>query len=159
MSWSYAQANGYVQTQRRVRVIRVSDSAVLSDTTMQASTATSYTVTNLPTDTPVRIEVSIVTNAPGTPTVTANRLLTTSYGTPMAPIISATLTDSAVVIQVINPTPTGSRPEVVANIIERREAGTNDAFAEVGTVPRAGTYTDRAVRSARGYDYRVRGVS
>ena len=160
VTWSYSQANGYVQTQRRVRLVRVSDSAVLSDTTMQATTSQSYTVTNVPTDVPVRIEVSIVTNAPGTPTVgPVSRLLTTSYGAPMTP--TAVLTPGAAWVDVVvtNPMPSGSRPQVARNLIERRETGSGAAFVAIGEAEVNGTYRDHAVRSGRGYDYRVRGVT
>lgn len=160
IAWTYVQANGYVQTQRRVRVVRVSDSVVLSDTTMQASAVANYTVTALPTDVPVRIEVSIVTNAPGTPTIgPVNRLLTTSYGAPMTPAVSLTTGESYIEVSIANPTPSGSRPEVVTNIIERRETGSGDDFEPVAAVGYNGIYADHAVASGRQYDYRVRGVT
>lgn len=160
VTWSYSQADGYVQTQRRVRLVRVADSAVLSDTTMQASTATSHTVTNIPTDTPVRVEVSIVTNAPGTPTVGPTlRTLTTSYGSPMTPTAELEPGEAWVDVVVTNPTPTGSRPEVARNVIERRLTGSGAAFVPVGVAPRGGTYRDHAVRAGVGYDYRVRGAT
>lgn len=152
------QADSYTQTQRRVRVIRVSDSVALSDTTMQASTVANYTVTALPTDVPLRIEVSIATNAPGTPTITANRLLTTSYGAPMAPLVALTLGESYVSVSITNPAPTGSRPEVIRNDVERRRAG-SVAFVRIASVGYGGTYLDRAVASQDIYEYRVTGVS
>lgn len=160
VAWSFAQGDGYLQTQRRVRLIRVSDSAVLSDTTMQASTATSYTVPSIPSDVPVRIEVSIVSNAPGTPTVGPTlRLLTTSYGLPMTPEAVLEVGEAWVDIEVENPAPSGSRPAVVLNYIERRETGSGDDFVAIGTAAPNGTYRDHAVRSGVGYDYRVRGVT
>lgn len=159
IAWSYAQGDGYTQTQRRVRVIRVSDSAVLSDTTMQASTATSHTVTAVPTDVPVRIEVSIITNAPGNPTVTANRLLTTSYGTPVAPIVTLSAGLACIEVAIINPPPTGSRPDVAYNIIERRPGNTAEPFVPVGLTPPSSVWRDHGVRSGAPYDYRARGVS
>jgi hypothetical protein len=160
IAWSYVQANGYVQTQRRVRVLRVSDSVVLSDTTMQASAVANYTVTGLPTGVQVRIEVSIVTNAPGTPTVgPSNRLLTSTFDQPMTPTIVLTTGVSYIEIEVDNPVPSGDRPEVDYNLIDRRVAGTQDAFVAIAQIVRNGTYRDHAVRSDAEYDYRVRGVS
>jgi len=159
VAWSYAQADGYVQTQRRVKVVRVSDSATLSDTTMQASTVATYTVTGIPTDVEVRIEVSIVTNAPSTPTVTASRLLTSSYGTPMAPLISLEKGESYIVISAENPEPTGSRPEVVANYIDRREATGGDTFSVIARIDKDGSYQDHAVKSSTDYEYRLRGAT
>lgn len=158
--WSYVQANGYTQTQRRVRVIRQSDSVVLSDTTMQASAVGNYTVTGLPTDVEVRIEVTIVTNAPGTPTVgPASRKVTPSYGTPMTPVALLVADESCIEIAVTNPAPTGSRPQVAYNIIERRPTGSSEPYLAVGSVGLDGVYRDHAVRSGQQYDYRVRGVT
>lgn len=160
IEWSYAQGDGYLQTQRRVKLVRVSDEATLSDTTMQASTATAYTITDVPTDVAVRVELSIVNNAPGTPTVGPTlRLLTTSYGLPMTPEATLTPGEAWVDIEVVNPSPTGSRPEVALNYIERRETGSGDDFVAVGTAAINGSYRDHATRSGVGYDYRVRGVT
>lgn len=160
LAWSYAQGDGYLQTQRRVRLLLDSDGSVLSDTTMQASTATSYDVLDVPTDLRVRIELSIVTDAPGTPTVgPVTRYLTTSYGLPMPPEAAITAGEAWLAIAVTNPEPSGDRPEVVRNIIERRETGSGDAFVAVGEVGYGETYLDHAVRSGVGYDYRVRGYS
>jgi hypothetical protein len=155
VTWSYVQANSYTQTQRRVRVIRVSDSVVLSDTTMQASTVGSYTVTGLPSDVPVKVEVSIVTNAPGTPTVLVNRLVTVSYAAPMTPTFVAAPSGAAIVITVANPTPTGSRPATVTNGIYKRVSGSGAAFVRVAIIGPNATYTDHAVRSGETYDYQV----
>lgn len=155
LAWSYVQANGYVQTQRRVRVIRVSDSVVLSDTTMQASTATTANVA-VPTDVQVRVELSIITNAPGTPTVTANRLLTSSYSSPMTPTFTVSQGASFITVAVTNPAPSGARPEITSNVIERRASGTTDAFVGVAVIGRNASYDDHAVASGKSYDYRVR---
>lgn len=157
IEWSFAQGDGYLQTQRRVKLVRVADEVTLSDTTMQASTATSYTVPSVPTDTPVRVEVSIVSNAPGTPTVgPVSRLLTTSYGLPMTPTAALTPGEAWVDVAVTNPAPTGSRPAAVLNYIERRETGSGADFVAVGTAAPNATYRDHATRSGVGYDYRVR---
>ena len=159
VTWSFSQANGYVQTQRRLRVLRVSDSAVLSDTGMSASTATSYTVGPLGSGVPVAIEVSIVTNAPGTPTATTTRLITPSYSEPMIPTVTLSVGESYVAIVAVNPAPTGSRPEVVRNDVTRRLAGSGTPFLIVGSMPNGGTYLDRAVASGASYDYQVIGVT
>ena len=159
ITWTYTQPNGYVQTQRRVRLLETATGNVVSDTGMQASTATTYVVTDIPTDVQVTIELSIVTNAPGTPTVTTTRRLTTSYGSPMTPTIEVSVGESFVNITVTNPPPEGSRPEVVHNLIERRAAGTDDDFLAIAVVAPNGVYSDHAVRSATSYDYRARGVS
>jgi len=159
IAWSYTQVDGYTQTQRRVRVIRVSDSSVLSDTTMQASTVANFTITAVPTDVPVRVEVSIVTTAPGTPTITTNRLVTSSYGEPMVPTITVSTADAYVEITVGNPAPTGSRPAVIVNAVDRRETLIGGAFLTVARIAPNGTYRDHAVKSGVQYDYRVRGIT
>lgn len=154
ITWSYVQVNGYTQTQRRVRVIRVSDSVVLSDTTMQASTSGTYTVTGLPSDVPVRVEVSIITNAPGTPTVTANRLVTVSYAAPMVPTAVVEAGESAITVTVTNPAPTGSRPATAANEVHKRVSGTVD-FTRIAIIAPNAVYTDHAVKSGETYDYKI----
>lgn len=157
--WSYVQGNGYTQTQRRVRVIRTSDSTVLSDTTMQASTVGNYTVTALPSDIEVRVEVSIITNAPGTPTVLTTRLVTVSYAAPMAPTAVVAVGVSSITITVTNPAPTGSRPEVTSNAIYKRLTGSGDPWVRIANIVRNGLYVDHAVKSGKSYDYQVRGVA
>lgn len=158
--WSYVQANGYTQTQRRVQVIRVSDSAVLSDTTMQASVVGNYTVTGLPDGVPVRIEVSIVTTAPGTPTIgPATRLLTTNYGSPMTPIAVLTAGVDYIAVAITNPAPTGSRPATASNAVQRRLTGSGAAFVTIARVAPNATYNDHAVASKVQYDYRVKASS
>ena len=158
VAWSYAQADGYVQTQRRVRVLNTATGGVLSDTGMQASTATNYMVTGLASDVQATIEVSVVTNAPGAPVVTTTRKVTPSFSKPMTPLSFATLGESFVAINIINPAPAGSRPEVAYNDIERRDTG-GTAFVYVGRAARNGTYYDHAVASGASYDYRVKGVT
>jgi hypothetical protein len=160
ITWSFVQASGYTQTQRRVRVIRVVDSAVLSDTGMIASTSNSYTV-DLPTDEPVRIEVSIVSNAPGSPTIgPSTRLMSTSYGLPMTPVASVDeVADTYVALRVVNPAPTGDRPATVRNVVERRDAAVGGDFSAVGTLEPNGVFYDYTVASGAEYDYRVRAIS
>lgn len=158
VTWAYNQADGYTQTQRRVKVVRTSDATTLSDTTMQASTSGTYTVTGLPTDVEVRVEVSIITNAPSTPTVSASRLITSSYGIPMTPQIVVTSGVSYIQVVVTNPLPSGSRPEIVANYVDRRLA-TGVTFVAIARIAKDGGYEDHAVKSGVQYAYRVRGVT
>lgn len=159
VAWGYVQGDGYTQTQRRVRVIRTSDSVVLSDTTMQASTGGTHTVTGLPSDVEVRLEVSIVTNAPGTPTVTTTRLLTASFAAPMTPEVVIETAESYLTIIITNPEPSGSRPEIEYNVVDRRETALGGEYVPIARVGHDGTYDDHAIKSGVQYDYRVRGVS
>lgn len=153
--WTYAQANGYVQTQRRVVVTRTSDATVLSDTTMQASTSGTYTITGLASDVEVSVAVSIITNAPGTPTVSVTRLILPSFASPDAPTITLTPGDTMITLTVTNPAPTGSRPNVSVNGVTRRLGGSADPFVLIATIGQNGTYNDHAVASGIAYDYRV----
>ncbi len=106
---------------------------------------------------PVRIELSIVTNAPGTPTVSKNRLITSSYGTPMAPLVTLSAGASFVTVAIDNPTPSGSKPEVIGNLIDRRRTDSGEGWVSIALVEYNGSYNDHAVRSGVSYDYRVRG--
>lgn len=157
--WTYAQVNGYTQTQRRVLVTRVSDASVLIDTTMQASTSGNYTVVGMLSDVQYSVQVSIITNAPGTPTVTTTRLVTPSFASPDTPTFTLTPSGSKIVVTVTNPAPTGSRPSVLTNGIYRRRSGTTDAFVRVAIIAANGTYNDHAVASGISYDYQVVAVS
>lgn len=154
LTWSFTQPNGYLQTQRRIRVINATTLAVISDTTMQASTATSAAVT-VPSGVRVAIELSIVTNAPGTPTVLVNRYLTSNYSQPMTPTLTLVNAASYVQLTVANPTPAGSQPDTTSNYIDRSPAGLGQ-WQTIAKVAKNGTYNDHAVASGAAYDYRVR---
>jgi hypothetical protein len=157
--WTYSQVNGYTQTQRRVLVTRTSDGAILSDTTMQASTVGNYTITGLLSDTEYAVQVSIITNAPGTPTVTQTRLVTPSFAAPDTPTVTITPGASTLTVAIGNPTPTGSRPSVLENDLYRRLTGSGAAFVRVAVLPVNGAYVDHAVASGTSYDYQVITIS
>ena len=160
LNWTYTQPAGYIQTSRRVRVIQTSNSAVLSDTTMQVSAATTITLAGLATDVEVRAEVSVVNNGPGTPTIVSSRLITVSYGTPLAPTLSLIVGASYIDVVVGNPSPVGtSRPEVIRNEIFKRATGSTTGFVRIGSTVYGGTYRDRAIKSGISYDYQVKGAS
>jgi len=76
----------------------------------------------------------------------------------MPPEITVTPGESYVEVVVTNPTPSGSRPEVVANYVERRLA-TATAFTIIAFIAKDGGYQDHAVKSGVQYAYRVRGVT
>lgn len=156
--WTYSQTNGYTQTQRRVKVVRTSDSSVLSDTTMQASTTLSYTIAGMLSGVEYRVEVTIV-NSNGQTTATATRLITPSYSDPMTPLVVLSTGENFVLVSIDNPVPTGSRPEVVTNDILRRDGGTSDEFVRIGIVGHDESFEDRSVAAGKEYDYQVRGVT
>lgn len=158
-AWSYSQADGYTQTQRRVKVVRTSDESTVSDTTMQASTAMTYLVTGLESDVEYRVEVTLV-NSNGQTTGTATRLITPSYGVPMTPTIVLSVGVNYVRVTIANPEPEGDRPEVTRNRVQRRPTGSGDDWTEVGEVAPSdpsSVYDDRTVKSGQAYDYRVIG--
>lgn len=157
IAWTYSQANGYTQTQRRVRVVRTSNSSVLSDTTMQASTATTFDVVGMLSGVEYQIELSI-TNS-NAQVASTTRLVTPDYDDPMTPTAVLTVGVNYVDVTVTNPEPTGSRPDVATNDILRRLAGTDDPFVRIAIVGKDETYRDRAVAAGVGYDYQIRGVT
>lgn len=157
VEWAYHQADGYVQSRRRVRTLVASSRAVLSDTGMVATTSPTYLVTGLPSDVEVEVEVTVQTNAPGSPTIVATRRITASYSRPMTPTATLITGATYIEVRVDNPIPTGSRPEVARNAIDRRSPG-SASWETVALVPRGGSYRDHAVASGARYDYRVRGI-
>lgn len=154
--WAFAQSDGYVQVSRRLRLIRVSDSAVITDTTLQVTTSQAYTLGVMATDIAYRVELTLHSNGPGADIV-ANRLVTPSYAVPMTPTLAITAGANYLDVNVVNPTPPGSRPAIVRNDILKRPAGSAAAFVRVGMVGSNGTYRDRAVKSSVAYEYQVKG--
>lgn len=159
VTWGYTQADGQTQAQRRVRVIRTSDSAVISDTTMQVNTTSNYTITGLESGKEYRIEVSLINSASITVPV-VSRLITPNYSQPMTPTLDITPKDSYIQLTVVNPTPSGNRPEVLYNDIYKRasKAGAVASdFKRIAIVNNSATYRDYAIKSGASYDYYIVG--
>jgi hypothetical protein len=159
VTWSYVQAGGLTQTQRRVRVIRTSDSAVVIDTTMQANTLNTYTIAGLESGKEYRIEVTIV-NSGSITTPVVSRLISPFYSEPMVPEVITSLGDSYVEVLVVNPAPTGDRPEVLYNDIYRRRTKSSSLdsdFIRIATITNSASYRDYSVKSGTSYDYKVIG--
>lgn len=159
VEWSYVQAGGATQTQRRVRLIRTSDNTVLLDTGMQASTVPSYQITGMESGKTYRVEVTVINSAAiTTPVVT--RLISPYYSEPMTPTAEINIGDSFIEITVVNPAPTGDRPEVAFNDIYKRrtKAGSVDSdFVRIATVANSATYRDYAIKAGTSYDYYIIG--
>lgn len=159
VTWTYVQSGGATQAQRRVRVIRTSDSAVIKDTTMQANTTPSYYISGMESGKEYRVEVSLVNSASiSVPVV--SRLITPNYSEPMTPQLDITIQDSYVELTVTNPVPTGDRPEVIYNDIYKRRSTTNaeDAdYQRVAIISNSATYRDYNIKSGAQYDYYVVG--
>jgi hypothetical protein len=159
VTWSYVQSTAATQAQRRVRLIRTSDSAVISDTTMQANTTPSYTISGMESGKEYRVEVTLI-NSSSITTPVVSRLITPFYSEPMTPEVQANIGDSYIEVIAINPTPTGDRPEVLYNDIYRRrtkEGSADSDFIRIGTVTNSATYRDYSVKSGVSYDYKIVG--
>jgi hypothetical protein len=159
ITWTYVQSGGATQAQRRVRVIRTSDSAVVTDTTMQVDTSSSYTIAGMESGKEYRVEISLVNSASiAVPVV--SRLITPSYSEPMTPSAVISQRDSYIEIVTVNPTPTGDRPEVLFNDIYKRRTKAGSVatdFKRIATVTNSATYKDYAVKSGASYDYQIIG--
>lgn len=159
VSWLYVQSGGATQAQRRVRVIRTSDSAVISDTTMQVNTTPYQSITGMESGKEYRIEVSLV-NSGAISVPVVSRLITPYYSEPMTPTLVVSPKDSYVEIAITNPTPTGDRPEVIYNDIYKRRTKVDSTaadFKRIATLNTSATYKDYAVKSGVSYDYYVVG--
>jgi hypothetical protein len=159
VTWSYVQSTGATQAQRRVRLIRTSDGAVISDSTMQANTTPSYVISGMESGKEYRVEVTLI-NSMSITTPVVSRLISPFYSEPMVPEVLISLGESYMELVVNNPTPTGDRPEVIYNDIYRRRTknGSTDAdFIRIATITNSATYRDYAVKSGTSYDYKVVG--
>ena len=157
-SWTYSQVNSYTQTSYRVIVTKTSDSSAVSDTGVVTSSAQSVTLAGLLSGVGYTATLSIVTTAPGAPTVTAVRLITPSYAQPDVPTFTAIPQTTYIAITVANPTPTGSRPTVLSNDLYRRVTGTL-AWVRIAKLATNGSYSDHAVASSVSYDYYVNAIA
>jgi hypothetical protein len=156
--WTYSQVNGYTQTSYRVIVTKTSDGSAVSDTGVVTSTAGTVTLNGLLSGVGYTATLSIVTTAPGTPTVTSVRLITPSYAQPDVPTFTAVAGVSSVLITVTNPAPTGSRPAVLRNDLYRRVTGAT-AWTRVAQLALNGSYADHAVTAKTSYDYSVSAIA
>jgi hypothetical protein len=136
-----------------------SSGATVSDTGWVTSTATTHNVTGMVTNIEHRIEVR-VRNAALVESATGTRLITPDYGSPETPTATVTPNNVGGYIEVgiINPTPTGDRPEVFGNTILRRPVG-ESTWTVVGTAEPDGTFRDYTAASGVPYEYVVRGAS
>lgn len=157
VAWSVA---GTTQHSYRVKVVRTSDSSVLSDTGWVVSVATTHEITGMLTDVEYRIEVT-VRNAAAVETNTHTRLITSDYSDPEIPIFTLTSTAEGgyILVSVTNPAPAGDKPEVTSNLVFRRVDGSGDDFVAIAEIDPDGEYKDFAVASGKSYEYFVRGVS
>lgn len=157
LEWTYSSTSGMTQASRRVKVIRTSDSAVISDTGNITTSLKTYTVTGLPTDTEFRIEISVVSNL-GITSIMDSVLVILDYDTPLQPTINTAVLPNYIEISISNPD-SGSRPAVIRNEIWKREAGTDGLRRRIGYVFNGGVYQDFEVASKVLYEYEVRSIA
>lgn len=154
VTWETA---GATQAAYRVQVTVSGTGASLVDTGWVTSTDTSYTVNGMTTD--VTYQVSVKTRtATSVESGAGLRLVTPSFGTPMAPVITAEgVPDGGhVLVTVTNPAPEGDRPEVVTNVVQRRPSGVGE-YVTVGSCGHGDSFPDYTASAGVAYDYRVSG--
>jgi hypothetical protein len=156
VTWS---VSGTTQASYRVRVVRTDTEVQHSDTGFVTSTATSHEITGLLSDVEYRIEVT-VRNAALVATNTATRLLTTNYNEPETPLITVQAINMGgyISVGVTNPAPTGDKPDIVTNQVQRRRVG-DEEWVSVAEIGEDGSYQDYHVASGIAYEYQVVGVA
>jgi hypothetical protein len=153
VKWSLT---GATQEEYRLKLIKVSDSTVHTDTGWVTSSVQEHLVTGMISDVEYRIEVTTRNNL--VESNTATRLITTHYDTPEGPIVSVSVTSGLeyATVSVINPEPRGDRPNPTVNQIFRRPVDSGDRFLMVGTCPPNSSFRDYTVASGLQYEYKVR---
>jgi hypothetical protein len=146
---------GTTQASYRIQVIKTSDGSTFSDTGFITSVATSALVQNLQTNVEYRIQVT-VRNAALAVSNPGTRLITPSYASPEAPILSVNTMDAYISVSVANPAPVGDEPEVSVNHLYRRLAGAT-AWTFLGDLPYNGFFLDYTAGAGVAYEYYVRG--
>lgn len=155
--WS---VSGTVQTKVRLWATRNDTGATVHDSGWVATTASGGIITNMVSDVEHTIRVQ-VENASAIRTNIATRLITPSYGTPEVPLVTVTPVpaEGYVLVSVDNPPPLGDRPDVVANLILRRPAGSVDPWEVVGECGPSESFRDYQAPSQVPVEYMVRGES
>lgn len=156
IAWTYTGSN-VTQAQRQVKVTRTSDNVVVSDTTMQVNTTANYTISGLESGKQYRVDVTLI-NSSSITVPTVSRYISPNYSQPMTPVITVSPNVAYNLVQVVNPTPSGIRPEVLYNDLYRRN--TNDPTSQwvrIAILGNGAAYWDYAVKSSFAYDYYVVG--
>ena len=151
--WAYSGSTSS-QTHYRIRVLNNATNAVLQDTGMVVGTTTTQRVSNLLSDVVQRIEVS-VQNSSGLISTPGTRLVSPTFSVPETPLLLVSTVISYVWVQIINPIPTGSRPEVEVNEVWRREVG-ETVWVKIAETGANEAYNDYALASDAEYEYFIR---
>lgn len=158
ITWTYT-GSGVTQSQRQVKVVRTSDNFVVSDTGMQVNTTPNYTISGLESGKQYRVDVTLI-NSSSITVPTISRFITPNYSQPMTPTMTISAMASYNLIQIVNPTPSGIRPQVLYNDIYRRNTNDqNSSWVRIATVGNGAAYSDYAVKSSFSYDYQIIGRS
>lgn len=163
--WTFESTTLAAQSQRRVRVIRTSDEAEMSDTGFEATASLTYQVENMESEVEYRIEVTVIDSDLLTSN-TAERLITPEYTKPGVPAITLTVAGLAVQVEVSNPEPVGSQPVVLHNLVYRRiaggdpdhEAAESGKWINIGQTDPNGTFIDYETAAGVLYEYAVAAV-
>lgn len=158
VSWSYSNTNPAItQVGYQIKRYNNATNALLYDSGVVTSTATSVNLTGLVSGVEHRIEVSVKgsdNNLSGSGIVT----VITDYNNPSVPVISLLPTAGTIDVRITNPPPTGENPVTVVNQVRRKETGADDStYIIIGTAPVNGAYSDQSVASGKDYTYQVRG--
>lgn len=156
IGWS---VSGATQNDYRVRVEESTSGTLLVDTGWVTSAATTYLVEDMLSD--VEYEIQVTVRSSGVESSTGTRLLTPSFAIPVQPTITVTAEagEAYILVEVVNPPPSGSTPQVTHNDIMRRVTGSGDPLVKVGQTTENGSYRDYTAASGATYDYVARGQS
>lgn len=154
--WSFVGDATASQVQRRVTVQRAGSNELIADTDMQATTSTTYVVTNMSSGIYYLVTVYVRDSNGGV--TSATRTIIARYVRSLPPVLTLTPVPNGIEVTVLNPG-AGDRPPITSTAVYRRAAGSNADWTLVTTVYPNGTFIDREVRSSRAYEYFGRGVS
>lgn len=156
IAWSFTGSPGSTtQTQRRVTLQQTGSVTLIVDTTMQASTATTYTFTGLASGVSYDAWV-YVTDTAGTVTST-KRVIISNFQRSLPPVLNFGPDDTeSLVIYITNPVDGSGRPAATSNLLYRKILGSSNGWTYAATVAANGYYVDRFLRPDTQYLYFAR---
>ena len=155
--WTYSDPASNAQQSYQLIVTTPLDVVLWDSGQVVSSIARGALVTyNLPNLSSFKIKLT-VWNSMGIASSQVVRTLSTNFITPAVPEVSITTAIEHIVLNIVNPAPTGSEPPVDFNDIYRR---TKDSLwiRIAQNVPANTNYTDYAMASNQSYDYKVRAL-
>jgi hypothetical protein len=152
VQWSSDGQTGY-----EVKVLDATGVNTLWTTGQVDSTNKAVTVgMDLENETDYQIQV-LIKNSDGLWSTAAVSNIHVSYTPPALPVLSTSVNDSAgkITINIDNPTPQGTEPDVSFNDLYRRESGSTVWERIATNLSNNGSYTDYTAASEQVYEYRV----